>query len=72
MHNGSAMTQALVDRYRCPEEFLDFELAGPLSTDSGYFRFGHDAICYGRTSNGYRAPDADALLYSALHDLETD
>ena len=70
-HGGNAMTQALVDRYRCREEFLDFELAGPLSADSGYFRFGHDAICYGRTSNGHHATDADGLLDDALNDLET-
>lgn len=70
-HVGSGMARALLDRYRCPEEFLDFELADPLSADPGYFRFGHEAICYGRTSTGYRAPDADALLYSTLRDLQT-
>jgi len=64
------MIQALADRYRCPTEFLDFELAGSLSTDSGYFRCSHDAICFGRTSNGYCTLDADALHYDALRDLE--
>jgi hypothetical protein len=70
-NDGRDIIRALVDHYRCPAEFLDCELSGPLSTDSGYFRFGPDAICYGRTSNGYRTPDAGALLYGALHDLET-
>ncbi len=70
LHNGSAMNLALADHYRCPAEFLDFELAGPLSTDSGYFRCGPGAICFGRTSNGYRTPDAGELRYDALHDLE--
>jgi len=70
-HNGTAMSHALADRYRCPEEFVHCELDGPLSTESGYFRFGHDAICYGRTSSGYRTPDADALRYDARRDLDT-
>ena len=65
------MSSALLDRYRCPEEFLQFELVGRLSADSGYFRFGPAAICYGRTSTGYRSSDADALLYRALPDLKT-
>jgi hypothetical protein len=65
------MTRALIERYRCPEEFLDFELAGPLSADSGYFRFGQAAICYGRTSTGYRAPNTAGLLHEALHDLQS-
>ena len=69
-HTGSAMSRALVDCYRCPEEFLNCELAGPLSADSGYFRFGYDAICYGRTSSGYRAPDSETLLYSTLRDIQ--
>jgi len=68
-HTGSAMIGALLDRYRCPDDFLQFELAGTLSADSGYFRFGHDAICYGRSASGYRTPDADALLYGTLRDL---
>lgn len=67
---GNSMISALVDRYRCPEEFLQFELVGKLSADSGYFRFGPDAISFGRTSTGYRTPDAEALLYGALPDLK--
>ena len=71
-HNLRGMTGALIERYRCPEEFLDFELAGPLSSDSGYFRFGQETICYGRSFAGYRTPKADGLLYETLHDLETN
>jgi hypothetical protein len=70
-HNGRAMSHALADRYRCHETFVDCELDGPLSTESGYFRFGHDTICYGRTSRGYRTSKAEALLYDARRDLTT-
>jgi len=70
-HTESAMISALLDRYRCPHDFLQFELTGRLSSDSGYFRFGHQAICYGRSATGYRTPHADALLYGAQHDSKT-
>jgi hypothetical protein len=59
----------MVDSYRCPEEFLQFELLGRLSADAGYFRFGPKGICYGRTATGYRTPDASASLYNPLPDL---
>lgn len=69
-HTGYPMTSALVDRYRCPEGFLHFGLAGTLSSDSGYFRFGQDAVGYGRCATGYRTLHADALLYDVLGDLK--
>ena len=53
------------DRYRCPEGFLSFRRSGDLSPDAGYFQFGPDTICYGRTSNGVHR----AQLTSALDDV---
>jgi hypothetical protein len=46
--------RVLVDYYRCPEKFLNIFLAGQLSPDSGYFRFGPN-LCYGQTSYGSRS-----------------
>jgi hypothetical protein len=60
---------AVGDRYRCPEKFLNFALSGPLSSDEGYFRFGPDAICYGRSSSGTRQPGIDASLCDKLDDV---
>lgn len=68
---GSTMISALAERYRCPVDFLQFELTGGPSADSGFFCFGPDIICYGRSTTGYRTPRADAPLYSALPDLHT-
>ncbi len=68
---GNTMISALAERYRCPDDFLQFELTGQPSADSGFFCFGPDTICYGRSTTGYRTPRADALLYSALPDLHT-
>ncbi len=63
---------ALVDHYRCPEGFANVELKGQLSDDTGYFRFGQDTICYGRSTSGFRASRADAVLYDALKDVTTN
>ena len=66
------MEQALIDRYRCPESLVEFDLAGSLSDDTGYFRFGQDTICYGRSTSGFRASRADGVLYDALKDVTTN
>ena len=44
---------------------LSFRSAGSLSADSGYFAFGPEITCYGRTGVGYRSKRADQLLYDA-------
>lgn len=48
----TTIAQAVRDRYRCPGSFVDFRLAGALSLDSGFFEFGTDTICYGRSRKG--------------------
>jgi len=63
---------AFLDHYRCPETFATFTLSGELSEDSGYFRFGPDAICFGRSSSGFRAGHATDELYDALTDVAAD
>ncbi len=66
------MNQAFLDYYRCPERFADFDLARSLSEDSGYFRFGHDTICYGRCSSGLRGELAGDGLHDASGDIRID
>jgi hypothetical protein len=66
------MNTALIDHYRCPDSFADFKLKGQLSDDAGYFRFGQDTVCYGRSAAGFRATRADAVLYDTLRDVTTD
>jgi hypothetical protein len=63
---------AFRDYYRCPETFAAFTPAGKLSEDSGYFRFGPDIICYGRSSSGFRATHAGGELYDVEKDVITD
>lgn len=68
---SETLKQPVVAYYQCPEELVDFGLAGKLSGDSGYFRFGPDVLCYGYCSgaNPARAPAdgvPDALPEVAL------
>ena len=62
----TSLTQAVNDRYRCPEGFLDFLLSADLSPDPGYFQFGPDTTCYGRTSNGAHQSDIGPHLCDTL------
>jgi hypothetical protein len=66
----SEMIGALTGRYRCPDDFLQFDLTGKLSADSGYFRFGQDTVCYGRSVSGYRRKRVRSLLYDTLQDVK--
>lgn len=62
------LNKALTDYYRCPDDFGGFTLAGDLSTESGFFRFGHDTICYGRcaTARLVTDPSYDALEHVTI------
>ena len=49
---ANLMNDALLDHFRCPETLADLSLAGELCPEPGYFTFGEDAVCYGRSSVG--------------------
>ncbi len=68
----NAMNQAIIDYFRCPEDLADFELAGQVTEDQGYFCFGPEAICYGHSSSGFRNEQVTGPLYDALLDVTTD
>jgi hypothetical protein len=67
----SLRNQALVDHYRCPEGIGDFVLAGKLSEDSGFFRFGPEAICYGQSSTGVMTQEVSTELHDSLQGAST-
>src|SRR6266567_6966697 len=68
----SLKNQALIDYYRCPEGIGDFVLAGQLCEDSGFFRFGADAICYGQFSSGVSAKAVIPQLHDSFQDISTE
>lgn len=62
----TSLIQAVRDRYRCPEGFLDFRLGEELSPRPGYFRFGPDTTCYGRTLKGVHQEQLSSALCDTL------
>ena len=66
------LSQALSDRYRCPEKFFDLVLREQLSSDHGYFRFGPNTICYGRSCSGALGSRPESSFYDALRDVIVD
>ncbi len=65
------MSQHFLDYYRCPDGYADFRTSAPLGDDPGFFCWGSDTICYGRTATGKVATRADADLYDIGEALET-
>jgi hypothetical protein len=70
--NRTRAGRLLTDHFRCPEELIDFSVNADQSPDVGYFRFGTDAICYGRCSSGPVVASVTDSLYDALDDVAVD
>jgi hypothetical protein len=60
------INQPLIDYFRCPENFIQLELVGPLSEDSGFFSFGPRTTCYGTSSSGFRSREVTESLHDTL------
>jgi hypothetical protein len=65
------MNQAFVDYFRCPESFVAFaSLDNQIScVKEGYFEFGPDATCYGKSplaSESLVAQLTDALAFTQV------
>jgi hypothetical protein len=56
--------QAIVEYYKCPQEYMGFHVTNSLKESDGYFRFSPDLICYGQTS-GYPCPTVNGSLFDA-------
>jgi hypothetical protein len=66
------LDQAVRDLYRCPKGFLDFRLSEELFWDSGYFKFGPGATCYGRSLKGICQARLSSSLCDALPGVQLD
>ena len=69
---GTSLTRAMLERYRCPEGFFDFRLSEELSPDPGYFQFGPDTTCYGRTLKGAHQTQLSSPLFDTLSSVFVD
>jgi hypothetical protein len=63
---------AFVEYFRCPEQFAAFGTAGRLARESGYFRFGPDLVCYGRSAAPYHAVRPTDELHDVMSDVSSD
>jgi hypothetical protein len=61
-------TNPLSEYFRCPEDFIRIAQKGALSETSGYFRFGGEAVCYGKYSGSSPSDSAASSLHDALDD----
>jgi hypothetical protein len=59
------MRSALAEFYRCPEELVQTDIVDHISTDSRYFYFGDDTLCYGQIAG---LPD-DCIQVGGFPDL---
>ena len=65
----SSLRGTFQDYYRSEDKYGHFEIAGGLSADSGYFRFGENAICYGRTAAGSLQMNEAGPMYDVLQNV---
>jgi hypothetical protein len=66
------LSQAVEDLYRCPKNFIDLGLSGELYTEAGYFLFGADTLCYGRSCFEASGIDTASFCYDALGDVKAE
>ena len=66
------MSNYLTEYFRCPEHYVSFALEGEPSRRSGFFRFGEDAICFGRCSGGIPAEFTENALWDGLPATRTE
>src|SRR5215831_19759890 len=57
-------SEAVIERYRCPQGLVDIVSSEPLSSRAGFFRFGPNSVFYGRS----RAAMLSSRPGAALHD----
>jgi len=63
---------AVIERYRCPRELVDVVSSEPLSSSSGFFRLGQNAICYGRSRAAVLSSRPNSKLYDATSDVAVE
>ena len=65
------MNEYVTQYYRCPERYIRFNLAGPLSKENGYFRFGNEGLYYGQLTKDTVSPTPDGNLCDVLSHAST-
>ena len=66
------MNDYVTQYYRCLERYIRFDLADQLSQESGYFRFGNGALCYGQLCMETPSPILNGKLYDVINRVVTE
>lgn len=62
-------SRLLTEHFKCPDDFVDLETRGDLSTNSGFFHFGDDLVCFGQCSSGVPANSSTDPLFDCRCDV---
>src|SRR5256885_14245967 len=68
----NGMQQSIIQYFRCPERYVHVAATGQFSAQSGYFRFGGDALCYGQCGGATPSNSPEGDLYDALNGARID
>jgi hypothetical protein len=63
------MESLLTEYFRIPENLFRLSLIERPAGQSGFFKFGADAICYGACANRLPVSNVSGLLYDASSDI---
>ena len=66
MHTVEPSNRVIVDHFRCPDDFMNIGVWGELSREPGFFKFGSELICYGKSSAFVPSRSIKGNLYDAL------
>lgn len=66
------MINAFLQYFRCPDEFDCFRVNPAAKAEEGFFRFGHDAICFARAEGATRSAPNPEMLWDAADRCRID
>ena len=75
LNNGTILTgqansgRLLTDHFRCPENLVDLTVSKDLAGQSGFFRFGTEAICFGQCTSATPARSVTDPLFDSRPDV---
>jgi len=70
MRGQNLMKSSFLDYFRSHHAVEALHASEQLSMDAGFFRWGEDTVCYGRSAAGFRSDRVDSSLYNVLDDTQ--
>lgn len=65
-------SKAVIDHYRCPQDLIDIVSSEPLSPSAGFFRFGQNGTCYGRSRSTALSAQPEPPLYDIANEVTAE